>query len=457
MWVNRLTLNGFLTTTDIHNDVPSLLNGEIVDNAATWLEQYQSDRLPEPRKWIANPLTIFLTVTNLCGLPYKVQFEFGLSQSFVNHADFARFAVHYSGQPAFEPRPDEFSLGFGDLRLPCAASWSDFGEYARATSAFPLGFPTRQLSRPLRQYAYRVAVIPGDNGTSEIEPLRFDWRELTGATGDTPPSDYRFSAVDGGVTDNEPIELARTSLSGMLGRNPREPTKADRAVFLIDPFAGVTSVTPPGVSGVLKTAGATYNSFAQQTRYDSADLLLAAEPDVYSRYMLTPSRDGRIGSDAIASAGLDAFMGFACRDFMIHDYLLGRYNCQSFLRHELLLSPENPLFVEWSPDEKKHFADKEGQLPIIPLFGQANVDETMPTWPKGRLNPEMYRDAIEARSKAIFAIAEPAILSTIAGPNNAIGAILRWFGQFSAQLSEKKAANFVIDAMTKSLQATNLL
>jgi hypothetical protein len=110
VWVNRLILSGFLTTTDIRNDIPSLLNGKIIDDGASWLQQYEAEQLPEPRRWIANPLTVFLTVTNLCGLPYKVQFSSGLSQSFVNHADFARFAVHYSGQPAFEPRPDELYL-----------------------------------------------------------------------------------------------------------------------------------------------------------------------------------------------------------------------------------------------------------------------------------------------------------------------------------------------------------
>ena len=110
VWVNRLILSGFLTTCDIRNDIPSLLNGKIIDDGASWLQQYEAEQLPEPRRWIANPLTVFLTVTNLCGLPYKVQFSSGLSQSFVNHADFARFAVHYSGQPAFEPRPDELYL-----------------------------------------------------------------------------------------------------------------------------------------------------------------------------------------------------------------------------------------------------------------------------------------------------------------------------------------------------------
>jgi len=457
VWVNRLTLGDFLTTTDIRGAIPSLLNGKTIDAAAKWLQEYTAEPLAGPREWIAHPLTAFLTVTNLRGIPYKIEFQSGLTETFVNHADFVRFALHYSGRPAFEPRPDEFSLGFGDLRLPSAASWSDLAAYACASAAFPLGFPTRQLSRPLSHYAYRVVAVPTDKGGLEPKALVVDWPAMTGATGDLQPTDYFFSAVDGGVTDNEPIELARTSLSGIGGRNPRCPQCAHRAVFLIDPFAGVAPVTAPGVSGASKTAEATFSAVVQQTRYGAADLLLAADKSVYSRFMLTPSRDGRIGGDAIASAGLDAFLGFASKDFMIHDYLLGRYNCQSFLRKEFRLSADNTLFEKWHEPERPPFADKDGDLPIIPLFGQASVDETMPSWPAGKLDPEDYRAAIELRAKAILAVAEPGLLSAIGKPPGPLGQFVGWLARVGLQLSEQRIADFAVDAMKKSLQQSRLL
>lgn len=43
---------------------------------------------------------------------------------------------------------------------------------------------------------------------------------------------WPFLAVDGGATDNEPIELARTAFAGLLGRNPRDAKEANRAIWL---------------------------------------------------------------------------------------------------------------------------------------------------------------------------------------------------------------------------------
>ena len=61
------------------------------------------------------------------------------------------------------------------------------------------------------------------------------------------PADWHMLAVDGGATDNEPIQLARTSLCGLLSRNPREAMTANRAVWVIDPFAGQAPLGPEGV------------------------------------------------------------------------------------------------------------------------------------------------------------------------------------------------------------------
>jgi putative MFS transporter len=69
----------------------------------------------------------------------------------------------------------------------------------------------------------------------------------------------------------------------------------------------------------------------QQTRYDTSDLVLAADPSVFSRFMISAQRDGLTGAKAIATGGLGAFIGFASRAFLRHDYLLGRANCQALL------------------------------------------------------------------------------------------------------------------------------
>src|SRR5262249_3607292 len=137
------------------------------------------------------------------------------------------------------PRPDEFVLGFGQQRLPQAIDWSTFSLFARATSAFPLGFPPRPLVRPMAHYRYRVAVLPGDGiQPPRVVGLQPSWSDLIPEGASELPSDYHFLAVDGGAIDNEPIGLARRSLAGVLGRNPRDAKTANRSVLLIDPFAG---------------------------------------------------------------------------------------------------------------------------------------------------------------------------------------------------------------------------
>lgn len=69
-----------------------------------------------------------------------------------------------------------------------------------------------------------------------------------------------------------------------------------------------------------------------QARYDSRDLMLEGDSNVFSRLMITAKRDGELaGAKSIATACASAFGGFLDQRFRRHDYLLGRKNCQDFL------------------------------------------------------------------------------------------------------------------------------
>src|SRR6185312_16573198 len=268
-----------------------------------------------------------------------------LSQTYINHADYARFAFVYPGQTLTdeETRPDEQVLGFGTDTLPQAIGWKPFGEFAKATAAFPAGFPARKLRRPTSHYRWRVVPYPPiPTSTKTYMWVPPDWSAMAGDGGDVPEM-WDFLAVDGGATNNEPIQLARTALAGLLGRSPRDPVKANRAIWLIDPFAGRAALGPTGPAPFASELGAIVTTLTQQTRYSTADLLMAADENEFSRYMLSPYRDGRTGEDAIASGGVGAFIGFACADFMRHDYLLGRANCRDYLLDEFVLLKDNPL------------------------------------------------------------------------------------------------------------------
>ena len=280
-------------------------------------------------------------------------------------------------------------------------------------------------------------------------PLLPDWGAIQDWSGNGLPDTYQFVVADGGTTNNEPIELARTALAGISGRNPRHGMLANRGVVLIDPFAGVAPMVPPVRPALPDLAGALVTAVTQQTRYDTRDLLLAAYPDVFSRFMLTAVRDTQVGNLALATAGLSAFIGFAAEPFRRHDYLLGRKNCQDFLRSQFVLPAQSPVFAGRLAGVKLQdflVTDESGAkfLPIIPLVGSAGTPETTDPWPQNKLDPSRYRGAIETRFKRLL---ESEFTD---GP---LARVLAWL---AANAAEGEVADIAVEAMQAALTAWKL-
>jgi hypothetical protein len=393
------------------------------------------------RDWVGAPLTVILTHTNLSGIPYNFDFGSGQSQRYINHADYAQFAVSYPWQTTLpQAKPYEFSLNF--VGKPLNATWADFGEYAVASAAFPLGFVTRLIDRPMAQYYYRVfSTATPPVTTDDLRVLQPDWTAILNTNASPTIGNIRYSSVDGGVIDNEPIQLAHIALSGLLEQNPRASTEANRSVWLIDPFAGETDMASFNMANIAASAGATLNATLQQCRYSTADIVLALDPNIYSRFMLSAQRGNLSGGKALATAGLDAFMGFACEAFRSHDYYLGRQNCQAFLRTQFRQASSNPVFSAWTAAQKKSLIDAAGDLPIIPLFGSAATTETMPKWPVGAFDPNSVKGAIEARLKAI--------LDKELFPNNFVGQLL---GAVAGFIPADITANYAVSALQSALK-----
>ncbi|MBN9561404.1 MAG: patatin-like phospholipase family protein [Alphaproteobacteria bacterium] len=447
IWIKTLRLDRFLKTNDITDQVPSLLNGEAIDAGANYIASFEHGPA-KARAWVGDPLRVILTLTSLRGVPYRTQLGTRHSQTYIDHADYARFAFVYPGRTLTEEevRPDEQVLGFGTESLPQPIAWRPFSEFAKATAAFPAGFPARALSRPTSHYRWRVVPyppVPESKKTYMWVPP--DWAAMAPPGGDVPEM-WDFLAVDGGATNNEPIQLARTALAGLLGRSPRDPATASRAIWLIDPFAGRAALGPTKPAPFASELGAIVTTLTQQTRYSTADVLMAADENEFSRYMLSPYHDGRTGEDAIASGGVGAFIGFACADFMRFDYLLGRSNCQDYLLNEFVLSNNNPLFEGWTDDERKKFvvASDPTMLPIVPLVGSAAAPQPLPDWPRGKLDPDTLRGPIEARFRAVFA-------KELSG--DPIKAVLGITGGY---LMQRTVADYVIDTMKAYLAKAGL-
>jgi len=408
VWVERLDAAHMLTTTDLAGEdaiAASLLNGRAIDDAVAALLDWRPGTAPgvarraTPRAWLADPLRVLLTLTNLRGVPYRIAFQPGApgdpprASQFVSHADHAIFAFPAAagrGAAALGLRGDEFQVD-PDFAT-AAAAWQRLGQFAAATGAFPLGFPPRRLARRRSDYDFRGIVLPG----GPDEPSRV--ARLLPAWPTPPPAgggDYVFDCVDGGTLNNQPLDLVRAALNGLGKPLERDGTTAKRMVLLIDPLAADAPPLPmpaarPDLFGVL---GGLINTWLQQARYSTADLLLALDPSVASRFLLTAGRTSpngpRWGAQALATAGAEAFLGFFDRRLRVHDFLLGRHNARAFLRKHFSLPASNPVFggfgataaaVEFLVDGEP---GQERRLPIIPI-ADARVDPTTaPAWPPG--------------------------------------------------------------------------
>jgi len=405
-WIHDLTLDRFLASGQNEHELVSILNGKAIDDGADNIVSFVAPLKQRP--WLAAPLRLILTLTNLAGVPYRLDMLTG-TETFVDHADYMRFAVVYGDHPAgIDFRPDELVLDFGQGARG-AIGWDRFANFAKGTAAFPAGFPPREQTRPTEHYRWRVlADADAPDGYRVLKP---DWDAMLTSGAASADGNYFFLVMDGGATDNEPIELGRTALCGLGSRNPRGPIIADRAVVLIDPFAGKAELGRQTAGSFADNLGSLVNALTQQTRYDSRDVSLAADPNIFSRFMLAPRQDPQSSRPAITSAGLGAFIGFACPAFMRYDYMLGRKSCRDFLFREFALAETNAKVfgAPWTQAQKQRFAQgtQLGFLPIIPLTGTAAQEQPLDSWPAGKLDPQRYRNAIEKRFQAILKVATP--------------------------------------------------
>ncbi|MBK8043638.1 MAG: patatin-like phospholipase family protein [Haliscomenobacter sp.] len=320
-------LSQLLSTSDLkdkNSTLESLFNSEFIDTLAFTILDQKKVAEPHARPYISDQLDLVLTLSNFEGVQVSYPFRSTVNsrktyfQATV-HQDFAHFVVG-------EKDPDDgrihldFSTGKNTKILSAAA---------KATGAFPLGFKARKVTRPIDVLA-------------KNKFLKRRWGQLPKLFESTSGC-YTTVNTDGGVLNNEPFDLVEEILNEQNSENKNEWN----VLLMVDPFPNNESVPVKEKkedlwSAIPKLIGA----MLHQGRAKPRDLNLEdTDRPRFLRFMMAPSRKiddycDIQGSKAIACGALSGFSGFFRERFRQHDFILGRKNCQSFLRKYFVLAPE---------------------------------------------------------------------------------------------------------------------
>ena len=379
-----------LQTSDLkQGKVQSMLNSDFVEHIADRIVEKPAGDLYW-RPYVQDPLPVFCTLSNLRGMEYQLDFNLGAGEKapyrIQDHRDYACFSFSPQGK---EKKGWEAMLPYSE------ESYERYKKSAMATGAFPIGLRPVELPRNLRML-------------SELPWLEHINEQEFGEKGS------KFSTiVDGGMINNEPFEKVREELDLLV--HPNESDKEEKeeknqsyrdfksTVILVDPFPSESGAVEVGNS-ILDYAGNLLGALVNQARVKPDHLKQAIKSNQAGQYLISPTRylfsargEEKVeGAKAIACGSLEGFGGFVSKEFRIHDFFLGRANCEKFLRDYFTVPEEsgNEIFKQGyaglSLEERGKFYSKKDQSPglqIIPIFTDRTERAYMPRfatgdWPK---------------------------------------------------------------------------
>lgn len=364
-WVNLTGNDVFeelLDTSDIQDyHIPSAVNAMFIDKVAgafkTFVEGLPPSKAPP---FLSGEAEMFMTLFNVTGMKYRLSSRaIGATEQYISeHRDLAHF--RWSDQYEGDGRM-EVSFGAQD-NLPALI------EAAKATGAFPIGLKARILQRRAK-YIWDNPFFRKNN--------KFDRRSIDlGMSVRNEEDIYQALIADGGTSNNEPVELMRDLMVQIRLREQQRLAEMDRfnrmddtdkmveksrllhnsTVVLIDPFPSYDFdvVAPTGRSEHIFTYGLDLTmAMRSQLLFDAKEAVDAYDKDNYGLHIVAPSREGAEKPEyAIACGALGGFGGFLSREYRVHDYFLGRHNCQSFIRRYLVVDPdEKPVDEQGRPNE----------------------------------------------------------------------------------------------------------
>ncbi|MFC2126345.1 patatin-like phospholipase family protein [Bacteroidota bacterium] len=432
-WVDEIDISKLLNMTDLGKDSPgirSLLDSTPIDEIADGELISKDHGKPWTKRpeYIHKKLKLFLTLTNLRGIPYEFDLEglTGFSFGMREHADYLYKEINET-------------LDEGD--------WEEIKESAKATGAFPVGLSARLIHRDPEYYSTRF-----NKDNKDYSPF-LKIREKF--------ESYSFVAVDGGVLNNEPLELARAALyapkdktvveqkiqadkelrveklleEGLMIINKledkdkkdsysKELVKAyadvniNKAIILIDPFPNrleyKENPTPKNLA-LTKIILPLISAIRGQALFKPRELIFTAHKNVFNRFMIAPVRkrkDKKRADNAIACGFFGGFGGFFDQKFRQHDYWLGRFNCQAFLKKYFVI-PENDFVdniilqgnnrqIMGSNDRyyEKDLKTDEKYFSVIPLMKELEDEKNrLDPWPE--YSRKDYKTTLNKLSKRL--------------------------------------------------------
>jgi predicted acylesterase/phospholipase RssA len=453
-WVDLINDDMFpllLDDSDISSNkkIYSLLNSDFIEKVADRALQVNE------KEWISRPyftnkLKVFSTLTNLEGFKFNIPFKgnAGSNQNYEveSHTDFACFSLNTNTSEYDQD-------GWIPLDFRNNINVSTAKQAAMATGAFPVGLRARKLERNTEY----VNQIVWDKEMFKIKPV-------VSNEGDN----YVSMNVDGGVINNEPFEKVRDVLDNITKETNEKNESYNTfksTVVMIDPFPSEQGEKFDNNDSVFNIIGNTLSAMLGQLRNKPTNLVNALDANFAGQFLISPSRvvikglnEQKIqGSKAIACGSLGGFGGFINKEFRIHDYFLGRANCEIFLRDYFTVPADtiNPIFVDGykNIDTTKFQSKVDGGVQIIPIFTERSSEMYMPNFSSKTNWPVISENVIDDFRKPI---------------KTRVGTILMNITQYSKLekflirigaflVLNGKIADGVLDTIKKSLKEHKLL
>ncbi len=437
-----------LDTNDISKGkIRSFLNSGFIEEIATRALVLDTPSHVD-RPYFNKNLRIFLTLSNLRGYWYNLFFRSAndeRSAYFIHrHNDYARFVLN---------RTEYANDGWIPLDFFTGTSVAIARDAAMATGAFPLGLQARKVIREARH-------------VNDIS-----WLRETLLRNPLPEGEYESLAVDGGMLNNEPFEHVRQELAELT--NQHDPKLFNRfntfqsTILMIDPFPGVEPDYKPN-NNLKEVAFGTLGALINQARVKPDALLDALDDDCAGQYLIAPTRnviqpDGsevkETGDRAIACGAFGGFSGFLHKEFRIHDFFLGRANCEKFLRDHFVV-PEDSTniithgYASLTPEQRARFYSTKfkNRLPIIPVL-KPRGQKYLPLFSSESDWPSIAEKVIEDFRPPMKRRVESLIMNL--ADYNAFTWLALAAG--SRIILRRKIAGAVIDTIKSSLGAHNLI